>query len=148
VRFIPGAVSYPIEPHDREFMGKQLKRWSHGFLQNVRLHWRGILGQPFLRSIVAVALWDSLIASIAMLVILPLLAVLVDPRFLLVYVLDVPAVLLPALAVAIRPHEVGRVQTSYPAIVALRDYNATHMLRAMWYEIVRRQPLLVNEKGH
>ena len=36
-----GASPIPIEPHDFDFMGKQLRRWSHGFVQNVRLHWRG-----------------------------------------------------------------------------------------------------------
>ena len=41
VRFIPEAVSYPIEPHNFHFLRKQLKRWSHGFVQNVRLHRHG-----------------------------------------------------------------------------------------------------------
>ena len=40
VRFVPEAVSYPIEPHTMKFMRIQLKRWSHGFVQNVRLHWK------------------------------------------------------------------------------------------------------------
>jgi poly-beta-1,6-N-acetyl-D-glucosamine synthase len=148
VRFIPAAVSFPIEPHTRDFMSKQLRRWSHGFLQNVRLHRRGILGQPLLRSIVAVGLWDALIASTAVLFLLPLLALLVDPRFLLVYVLDLPAVLLPALIVGWKRREVGKVIASYPAFLVLRTYNAVHMLRAMWFEFVRRQPLLAYEKGH
>ncbi len=42
------AVCYPIEPHDFDFMSKQLRRWSHGFVQNVRLHWSGILPLGFL----------------------------------------------------------------------------------------------------
>ena len=46
VRFVPDAVCYPIEPHSYAYMRKQLKRWSHGFLQNVRLHWRGLLDVP------------------------------------------------------------------------------------------------------
>lgn len=33
VRFIPEAVCYPLEPHNFNFMSKQLKRWSHGFVQ-------------------------------------------------------------------------------------------------------------------
>ena len=39
VRFVPEAVCYPIEPHNFHFMRKQLRRWSHGFMQNVQLHW-------------------------------------------------------------------------------------------------------------
>ena len=40
VRFIPEALCYPLEPHDYAFLRKQLRRWSHGFVQNVHLHWR------------------------------------------------------------------------------------------------------------
>ena len=43
VRFMPEALCYPIEPHDLHFLSKQLKRWSHGFIQNVRTHWRPVL---------------------------------------------------------------------------------------------------------
>ena len=35
VRFVPEAVCYPIEPHDFHFLRCQLRRWSHGFIQNV-----------------------------------------------------------------------------------------------------------------
>ncbi|HEV2174635.1 MAG TPA: glycosyltransferase family 2 protein, partial [Nitrospira sp.] len=63
VRFIPEAVCYPIEPHDFGFMSKQLRRWSHGFLQNFKLHWRDLLDVPYLRTFVMVATWDAVIAS-------------------------------------------------------------------------------------
>jgi poly-beta-1,6-N-acetyl-D-glucosamine synthase len=148
VRFVPEAVSYPVEPHDREFLGKQLRRWSHGFVQNVRLHWRGVLRLPLLRSIVAIGLWDAVVASFAVLLLLPLLAVLVDPRFLLIYLLDAPAVLVPALYAGWRRREIPRVLASYPGFVALRLMNAVYMLRALWAEVVRRKPLVVYEKGH
>jgi biofilm PGA synthesis N-glycosyltransferase PgaC len=46
VRFAPEAVCSPIEPHDYAFMRKQLKRWSHGFVQNVTLHCRGLFDVP------------------------------------------------------------------------------------------------------
>ena len=79
VRFVPEAICYPIEPHDFHFMSKQLRRWSHGFVQNVRLHWRGLLGDRFLRSTVSVALWDAAIASFAYLFLLPLAAIVFTP---------------------------------------------------------------------
>src|SRR5262245_7772488 len=88
VRFVPEAVCYPIEPHDFRFMSRQLRRWGHGFIQNVVLHRRFVLSQPFLRSIIGVALWDAVIASVAYLFLLPLLAVIVSPVFLLGYALD------------------------------------------------------------
>lgn len=66
-----------------------------GFVQTVRLHWRGILDLGYLRSLVAIACYDALIASFAFLVLLPVLAILVSPWFLLGYVLDAPAVIVP-----------------------------------------------------
>ncbi|MGZ4926383.1 MAG: hypothetical protein ACXV4B_08035 [Halobacteriota archaeon] len=56
VRYCPDAVSYPIDPATYTVMKKQLRRWSHGFMQNVQLHWRGVLDIPFLRFFIAVAL--------------------------------------------------------------------------------------------
>src|SRR2546430_9077164 len=68
VRFVPEAVSYPIEPYNFRFMPRQLRRRSHGFIQNVTLHWRGVLTVPFLRSAVAVGLWGAIVASLVFLI--------------------------------------------------------------------------------
>jgi poly-beta-1,6-N-acetyl-D-glucosamine synthase len=148
VRFVPRAVCYPIEPHDFHFMGKQLKRWSHGFVQNVKLHWKGILDVPMLGLFVAVSLWDATIASLAYLVLLPALAVLVSPLFLLGYLVDIPAVVVPVLYQAIKRKEVGRALASLPAFFVLRTVNSYFILKALWLEVVLRRRLKVYEKGH
>jgi cellulose synthase/poly-beta-1,6-N-acetylglucosamine synthase-like glycosyltransferase len=148
VRFIPDAVCYPIEPHDMEFLGKQLKRWSHGFVQNVRLHWRSVLQLGYLRSLVAVAFWDALLASVAYLLLLPVLAIVLDPLVLLAYLVDAPVVVVPVLWQAIGRRETGRALASFPAFFVLRVVNAVYMLGAVWREVVLRRPLLVYEKGH
>lgn len=148
VRFVPGAVCYPIEPHDFRFLGAQLRRWSHGFIQNVRLHWRGILDQPFLRSTVAVATWDASVASLAYVIVLPLVAIFVHPAFLLGYVIDLPAVIVPVLWQAWRRRELRRALASFPCFLVLRFVNALFMLRALWHEIVLGRSLAVYEKGH
>ena len=54
VRFVPEAVCYQIEPHNYDYMSRQLRRWFHGFVQNVRVHWRDMLRVPFLRTAFAV----------------------------------------------------------------------------------------------
>lgn len=148
VRFVENALSYPIEPEDLNFMKRQLRRWSHGFVQNVRLHWRDILHLNFLRSAVAVAFFDAFIASLAMVFLVPLLAILVDPRFLLAYLIDAPAILLPALIGGVKRREVRKVLASLPGFFVLRFLNGWSMLRAMWFELVLRRPLLLYEKGH
>jgi biofilm PGA synthesis N-glycosyltransferase PgaC len=148
VRFIPEAVCYPIEPHDFDFMRKQLKRWSHGFIQNVRLHWRGVLNVPFLRSTIAVALWDATIASFCYLFVLPILAILVSPLFLLGYLIDAPAVVIPVLVKGVQRKETARTLASIPSFFILRIVNGVFMLKAFWQEFVMGRSLKVYEKGH
>jgi biofilm PGA synthesis N-glycosyltransferase PgaC len=148
VRFVPEAVSYPVEPHDFDFLGKQLRRWSHGFVQNVRLHRRDLLSLGYLRSTVAIATWDALVASLAYLVLIPLLAILVSPLFLLGYLVDAPVVMVPVLAQAIQRREVLRAIASLPGFFVLRTVNGWFMLRAFWSELIAGRPLLVYEKGH
>jgi biofilm PGA synthesis N-glycosyltransferase PgaC len=149
VRFIPEAVSYPIEPHNFHFLGKQLKRWSHGFVQNVRLHRRGILAVPFLRHAVAVSCWDALVAAVAYLFVLPVLAIaLANPWLLLGYVIDSPAVAVPVLSGAARRGELRRAMLSLPAFFVLRTVNAVFFLKAAWLELVMKRSFTTYEKGH
>jgi biofilm PGA synthesis N-glycosyltransferase PgaC len=148
VRFVPEAVAYPIEPHSLGFMSKQLRRWSHGFVQNVRLHWRGILRLGYLRSMVAVAFWDAVFASLAYLLVLPVLAIVVSPVVLLAYLVDAPVILVPVLWLAFRRGEVRRALASFPSFFVLRTVNGAFMLAALFRELLLRRPLLVYEKGH
>ncbi len=149
VRFVEDAICYPIEPHNFGFLRKQLKRWSHGFVQNVCLHWEGLLKFPYLRSLVAVAMWDAVVASLAYLILLPLLAiVLKKPLLLLGYVIDVPAVLVPVLYQASRRKEMIRALTSIPAFFVLRNVNAIFILEAVVSEFLFKKRFCVYEKGH
>ncbi|MCU0242479.1 MAG: glycosyltransferase family 2 protein [Vicinamibacteria bacterium] len=149
VRFLPSAVSYPIEPSTLLFLGKQLRRWSHGFVQNVSLHWRGLLGVPFLRSAVAVTLWDATLAASLYLVLLPLLAIYWRSPWLLIgYVIDAPAVAVPVLAGAAARGEIGRALVSLPAFFVLRFINALYFLKAAANEWLLKHSLHTYEKGH
>ncbi len=149
VRFIPQAVAYPIEPHNYKFMSKQLRRWSHGFVQNVQLHWKGLLEVPYLRSAVAVITWDAVMASIVFLFILPLLAlILLKPWLLIGYIIDVPALLIPLMVGALPRNELKRALSSLPAFFVLRMVNAVFFLEAVWSEWGRRRSFNVYEKGH
>jgi biofilm PGA synthesis N-glycosyltransferase PgaC len=149
VRFIPEAVCYPVEPHTCGFLYTQLRRWSHGFVQNVRLHWRGLLDVPYLRSAVGVALWDATIASVGFLALIPLLAFwLGSPWPLLAYVIDGPAILVPVVAAAWSRGETWQALRSLPAFFLIRTVNSVFFLRALWMELAMNRPLLVYEKGH
>src|SRR5215203_1555012 len=149
VRFVPEAVCYPIEPHNFHFMSKQLRRWSHGFMQNVQLHWKGLLPIGFLRWVIGVALWESTIASIIYLFVVPLTAIwLQNPLVLIVYILDAPALMVPVLMQASSRKEIGRALASIPAFFVLRVVNCLFVLEAIWSEFVTGRRLAVYEKGH
>src|SRR5688572_27597567 len=149
VRFIPEAVCYPIEPHDFSFMRKQLRRWSHGFMQNVELHRSNLLGIPFLRSVIGVALWESTVASVIYLFIVPLSALLFrEPAILLMYILDAPALMAPVLTKAVARGEFWQAVASIPSFFVIRVVNCFFVLEAIWSEFVIGRRLLVYEKGH
>jgi len=149
VRFVPEAVCYPIEPYNFRLMGVQLRRWSHGFIQNFSLHWKGLLRVPFLRSAVAVALWDAVVASLAFLIVLPVLMIAMrTPWPLLAYFIDAPAILVPLMIGAIPRREIGRTLASLPSFFVLRMVNAFYFLEAVWSEWFLRRPLRVYVKGH
>ncbi|HUQ19604.1 MAG TPA: glycosyltransferase family 2 protein [Gemmatimonadaceae bacterium] len=148
VRFVPDAVCYPIEPHTYRFMSRQLKRWSHGFVQNVRLHWRNLLHVPYLRSAVAVSMWDASLAAFLYLLLLPVLAIYFrTPWLLLGYVIDAPAMLVPVMAGAIPRGEGLKALASLPAFFVLRTVNAIFFLRALCSEVFGRG-FHTYEKGH
>lgn len=149
VRFIPEAVCFPVEPSTWHFLSRQLRRWSHGFVQNVMLHRRGLLDVPFLRQAVAVAFWDAVVAAVAYLFALPLLALAAgNPWLLLGYVIDVPAIAVPVLAGGLQRGELRRALASLPAFFVLRTVNAAFFLRAIWVELVLGKRLTTYEKGH
>lgn len=148
VRFVADAICYPIEPHNFHFMHKQLKRWAHGFIQNVRLHRQGILHVPFLRSIVSVMCWDASVASIFYLFVIPILAVTMSPLFLLGYLIDLPMVAVPTLIKAYSRNETWKALTSIPAFMVLRVVNSVIFLKALVKELILKTPLTTYEKGH
>ena len=141
VRFVPEAVCYPIEPHDFHFLRCQLRRWSHGFAQNVILHWRQILEQPYVRSTVSVMLWDAVVTSCFFLLAVPILSLLVNPLFLLGYVIDLPIIAVPVVVEGVKRRELGRVLISLPAYPVLRIANMIFLLRAIWLEFVKKRSL-------
>lgn len=148
VRFIPQAICYPVEPHTYKFMNKQLTRWSHAFLQNLRLHWGGILKIPYLFWAVMTAFIDGLVGSLFFLLVLPLLIVFFSPLFMLGYIADAPVILVPVLFAARRRREVGKALISFPSFFVLRLVNGWHMLAALLKEFVLGRRLVVYEKGH
>jgi biofilm PGA synthesis N-glycosyltransferase PgaC len=148
VRFVPGAVCEPIEPHTYQMMRTQLRRWSHGMLQNVRVHRRGVAGLPMVRSVISVALWDGVISSIFYLVVLPILIALYGPWMSVGYVIDAPAVAVPVLWTAHRRGELGAALVSLPSFFVLRMVNAVEMLKAVAREWILGRPFSTYEKGH
>jgi biofilm PGA synthesis N-glycosyltransferase PgaC len=149
VRFVPDAVCYPIEPANYRLMCTQLRRWAHGFVQNVRLHWRTTRSTPLLRLMVAIWFLEAATASIAYLFALPVLAIVFGrPELLMLYVLDAPLILIPVLAEAVPRREWRQALVSFPAFLVTRLLGSVFTFRALWTELVRDRPFRIYEKGH
>ena len=116
----PMPSCYPIEPHDFHFLSKQLRRWSHGFIQNVRLHWRHLVHQPYLRSMVMIGIWDATVASFASLLLLPLLMVFFHPAFALGFLMRPSCCRGACPCKGWQRGEMGRAIFSLPCFLVLR----------------------------
>lgn len=149
VRFIPDAVCYPIEPQNFGFMKKQLIRWSHGFVQNLMLHWKDVLSIPYLNYIIAVMTWDSIVASLMYLIVIPFFAVFFkSPYLLLLFIIDAPIVFIPVFLMGLKRKELIKVISSFPSFFVLRIVNAVFIMEAYWTELILKKRLTQYEKGH
>jgi biofilm PGA synthesis N-glycosyltransferase PgaC len=148
VHFVPEALSLPIEPANWTMLAKQLRRWSHGFVQNLVKHGATVRADARLRAIVTAMLWDSAAATVLYLLIAPILAILVTPWTLLVYVIDVPVVAVPVWIEARRRGLSWRVLLDLPAFLLLRLVNSLFFIEAVWTELIMRRRLAIYEKGH
>jgi biofilm PGA synthesis N-glycosyltransferase PgaC len=148
IRFVPEVVCYPVEPPNISFMRRQLRRWTRGFFHCVYVHWNDLLHVPYLRSIVAVGLWDATVATLAFFILLPLLVFFVSPIFLLGSFIDLPAILVPVMYKAWQRGEVRKALASLPGFYVLRVVSGVFVLLAFWNEIILRKSLKTFEKGH
>jgi poly-beta-1,6-N-acetyl-D-glucosamine synthase len=148
IRFMPKALCYPLEPDTLSLMHKQLKRWSAAYLQNVKLHYKHISKDPLLFSAMAVSLTDAILSAVIYLFVLPTLAIVVSPWFLVGYVIDAPVIFIPALQVAAKRHELILALMSFPSLFVLRIVNGFIFLKAFWFEVVMHKRLTTYEKGH
>lgn len=148
VRYVSTATCEPIEPTSRKLMQTQLRRWSHGFFQNLRVHHVGLMQHPMLRSVLVVSLWDAIVASIFYLLVLPLLTVAFGPIALIGYAIDIPAVAVPVLYAGAKRGELGTALASMPSFFVLRLVNGYEILRALLLEVILGRSLLSYEKGH
>jgi len=148
VKYVSGAVCYPVEPHNLHFMCKQLTRWSHGFAQNVRLHARRLLGVPMLSAFVMIASLDALLALLYVAV-TPFLVATRGWRYLAaVYLSDLLALAIPVLWMGGRLGLLRQALVSLPSVFVLRWINVYYFWRAALLEWVLGRPLQVFEKGH
>ncbi len=147
--YIADAVCYPIEPHSFSLLQKQLTRWTHGFVQNVMMHWTKVVHIKYLNLLMLFAVWDSIFVSLAFLLILPATIIYFhNPLFALGYFLDAPMLLIPALITANRRSETWKFLSSIPSYFIFRFINSFFVLEAFWTEMIRRDRLTEFIKGH
>ena len=112
------------------------------------MHWQGALEVPYLRSMIAVALWDAVMAIVGLFILIPFLAIFVHPLFLLGYFLDIPTIAVPVLIMAAQRGETRKAIASLPAFWLMRFINSFYVVQAFWNEFIVRRSLGTFEKGH
>ena len=92
VCFMPNAVCYTIEPKTFKLMHKQLRRWTHGYLQCIKANWSEIQGIPHLSLFISVPLVDAILSTMVLFS-TPILAIYFSqPLLLLLYLIDLPTI--------------------------------------------------------
>lgn len=150
VRFNKDVVCYPIEPESFRIMTKQLKRWSHGWFQNFKLHWKKIKRIPVLREFVAMALSDALLGTVIWLIVAPILTIVYMNPWVFFYAVAADAVfiLIPAAWKGYQMKILRKVLGSLPAFFVLRLVNSYFFLGASIKELLLNKSFTTYEKGH
>lgn len=155
--YVHDAIARASEPDSFKFMTTQLKRWKSGYFQNVRLHWRNLLGKKKL-----LALWVML--QLAEMLLAP--AALILPVFWIMGGMDwwkIPILWVLGDVLTFWPIVLwGCHKRGYSMLMALRSYPDWIILKALnlYYDLTRavnelilaplgwRDSFIVYEKGH
>ncbi len=148
VKFVGEAFCYPLEPHNLTFLGKQLKRWSHGFIQNVVLHWRELLKIPVLREQVMVGLADAIITGMLYFMFVPLFLVINPVMLFYLFAADWIFIAVPVLWKGYKLKMLRKSLTSLPFYFILRIVNSVYFFKALFSELIFKKSFKTYEKGH
>ena len=149
VRYNHEAFCFPLEPESFTMMSKQLTRWSHGWVQNLRLHWKNIRKIPVLREIVVAQISDALFGGVIYLLTF-LTLILFHNLSLLIFLLisETTLVVLPPILKGIKLKMVRKVLSSLPCYYIVRTVNVYYIYRAYISELLLKKTLTKYEKGH
>jgi biofilm PGA synthesis N-glycosyltransferase PgaC len=148
VKYSSQAFCYPLEPHNFTFLSKQLKRWSHGFIQNVMLHWNELLQIATLREQVLIGLTDAIATGILYLLLVPLFLVIDPVVIVYLFISDGIFIAIPVLWKGYHLKKLRKCLTSLPFFFVLRVINSLFFFQALFSELVLNRSFTVYEKGH
>jgi poly-beta-1,6-N-acetyl-D-glucosamine synthase len=150
VRYNHDALCLPLEPENLNMLSKQLRRWSHGYLQNIRLHWKKMKKIPVLREQVIAGLCDAFLGSIVLIVVLPLNSILFHDPLTILYALlaDVSFISIPPIVKGYKMKMVRKVLSSLPFFLLIRLVNMYFFYNAFISEFLLNKSLTRYEKGH
>ena len=150
VQCFPESFCFPLEPDNFKLMSKQLKRWSHGWFQNVMLHRKKIMKIPGLREQVMVGTIDALLGSLLLLIVLPLLSILSQNHSLMVFtfVMDILLFFIPSMIIGYKIKYLKKVIACLPSFILLKIVNIYYIYEAFISEVILKKRLTIYEKGH
>jgi cellulose synthase/poly-beta-1,6-N-acetylglucosamine synthase-like glycosyltransferase len=148
VTYVPEAICYTTEPKNFAFMRRQLRRWSHGFIQCIKLNWRDLLEIPYMGLFAITPLVDA-IFSVMILLCIPIIAFYYsNPFILLLYFIDFPTVFFTVFSEAKKRKEIRTILSCFPSFLIMKFIYVFFIIEAMFSELVIRKKLDTFEKGH
>lgn len=150
VRYNHEVYCFPFEPNNLDMMKKQLKRWSHGYIQNVKLHWVKIKKIPILREQIIASFTDSLLGTFVLVVVVPITSIITHDFLTVLYIIlvDLLFISIPAIIKGIKIKKLRKVLSSLPSFFVLRFVNMYFFYKALVFELLLKKSLKNYEKGH
>ena len=149
IAFVPDAVCYPSEPNTLQTICRQLKRWSYGFQENMKNHWRKIIKVEKFRIFALCAWVEGTAAALYYLIGVPIIFYVFGwVPIALLFASDWIIMGVPAVVGARKFGLVKRVLWYLPSYYVLRLVNSFYFLTAFFAVWIFNKRLNVYEKGH
>ncbi len=155
IRYVPEAISYPMEPSNWPQYRGQVLRWYRGFFQCVTDQGFSLLGKPRLAAFIGFYLVVGLL-SMAFYGIFAYTVVhgliygigVTSAVLLVVAAVDVAVGFGATLAGGYRTGKLKEAVTGYPLLWIVSPLNSMMFLYSFWQECVKKNKLTTWEKGH
>jgi cellulose synthase/poly-beta-1,6-N-acetylglucosamine synthase-like glycosyltransferase len=149
IGYDPNIFCFAIEPGNVRLMIKQIKRWSTGYFQVLKLNWKDIKKIPILREFIILGLVDTLVGIILNAFLISFTISHANPtKYLYFLALDVILLSIPTFWIAAKMGKVSQLVKTLPVYLICRYISYCGLFYALISVFVLRKGNIKFEKGH